>query len=508
MKKCVRASGTGHHYVPYRVLTDIAHNKLGKGQLISMEYEGKFARKCILYIVIAIVALWVVCRLFVWIFDHTAGLIALASAAGTVGAAVATWRAAEKAAESAQIARQSMDATVMLGRETLKETQTANKRTAFDNRYSVLLAQHDQYHRQLCDYLDTAQFSNGKKKNTEDMTPRQKEIDTFFNKSINEPTLDSCFAFLTGHEIISRYMRTLYHLLKFVSQECVFNDIKDVRNQKNYISPIRSTIRNDVLLLIAVNSLNVKNQRAKKSAYPYYQELLHKFDFFEHAIFMFPLKPNELFRHDDWGKEIQDQIMDIQSKYNDQLSNLQHSKHHSFQNPVVEFRSPLMMVILIFKNPVRDAALRALKALTEHYYMNYAITNSVKNALEIFEKARKNIDDNLPVEFKVKNGASWEPLKEGVMSTIQKEAFNDSGHYDGYLFKYHPDSMMPEKNGDDLRYYFRSRERNKTIVSKVEEHNGIEGYINQYKNDYNARLKKFFDEIDMYNVVSDSYISE
>ncbi|WP_323641853.1 putative phage abortive infection protein [Pectobacterium carotovorum] len=469
-----------------------------------MENTEKFALKYILYIVITIVILLVAYGLFVLIYEHATGLIALASAVGTVWAAMATWRAAEKAAESAQIAREAMDTTTMLGRKTLEETQRANKRTAFENRYALLLVQHEQYHRQLCNYLDTGQLGNRKDENSEKIKPGQGEIENFFKISIHASTLDACFAFLTGHEIISRYMRTLYHLLKFVSQECIFEDIKDVRNQKNYISPVRSTIRNDVLLLIAVNSLNVLDQRAKESSYPYYQKLLHEFDFFEHAIFMFPSKPNELFKRDNWEEKIQDQIFSVQSKFYNQLNNQQDMNNHSYREPVVEFRSPLMMVILIFKNPMRDAALRALNTLTENWHMNGAMTNSIERALEIFENARKHIDDSLPIEFKEKNGASWEPLKEEVISTIQKEAFHKSCHYDSYFFKYSTDKI----DGSTLRYYFRGSERNKTIASEVEAYNGIEGYINQYKHEYAARLKKFFEEIDMSNVVSDLYVSE
>ncbi|WP_162940879.1 putative phage abortive infection protein [Pectobacterium parmentieri] len=464
--------------------------------------------KYILYIVIAIVIFWVAYELFVFIYEHVTGLIALASATGTVWAAMATWRAAEKAAESAQIARESMNTTAELGRQTLEETQRANKRTAFENRYALLLAQHDQYHRQLCNYLDTGQLGNRKDENSEEIKLGQGEIDNFFKISIHSSTLDSCFAFLTGHEIISRYMRTLYHLLKFVSQECVFNEINDVRNQKNYISPVRSTIRNDVLLLIAVNSLNVREQRAKESSYPYYQKLLHKFDFFEHAIFIFPSKPNELFKRDDWEEKIQGQIFSVQSKFYNNLRDQQNINNHSFRKPVVEFRSPLMMVILIFKNPVRNAALRALNTLKENWHMNSAMTDFVEQALKIFEDASKYTHDSLSIEFMIENGTSWEPLKKDVISTIQKEAFHKSCHYDSYLFKYPTDETMGVINGSDLRYYFRGSERNKNVASEVEACNGIEGYVNQYKQDYDERLKEFFDEIDMYNVVSDRYISE
>ncbi|MGR6773628.1 putative phage abortive infection protein [Pectobacterium brasiliense] len=450
--------------------------------------------------VVAIVFFWVMCRLFVFIYEHVTGLIALASAAGTVWAAMATWRAAEKAAESAQIARESMDATVILGRQTLEETQRANKRTAFENRYAVLLAQHVQYHRQLCDYLDTGQLSNKKDDNSEKVKSDQKEIHTFFNESIHESTLDSCFSFLTGHEIISRYMRTLYHLLKFVSKECVFNDIKDVYSQKNYTSPVRSTIRNDVLLLIAINSMNVLDDRAKESSYPYYQELLHEFDFFEHAIFMFPSKPNELFKRNDWVEKIQNQLLKVQSGFYLKLSNQQCKDIHSFQVPAIEFRSPLIMAIIIFKNPMRESAITALNTLSETWEMKQAVEIEVKKALGIYKSAKNHIENMLNFEVRTASDTPWEPVKEEILSTIKNDVFHDYSRYDSYLFRYSIGEEIYNLDGSELRGHFRGFKRNEIVVSDVEMFNGIEGYINHIAHLHAGRLREFFKEIDMYKV--------
>ncbi|MFP3393567.1 putative phage abortive infection protein, partial [Brevibacillus sp. SIMBA_076] len=87
----------------------------------------------------------------------------------------------------------------------------------------------------------------------------KREINAFFDESIYDEKLEGCFSFLTGHQIISRYMRVLYHLLKFVRENGDFNGSDPITFQKNYTSPLRSTIRNDVLLLIAVNALNVRD---------------------------------------------------------------------------------------------------------------------------------------------------------------------------------------------------------------------------------------------------------
>lgn len=178
------------------------------------------------------------------VFMYWGQTIALASAIGTVIAAVATWQAAREAAKSAEIARQSMDATKELGQQTLKETQMANQRTAFESRYTMLLAHHDHYHQQLCDCLDTHWQRNNELETFGVDKSQIDEIGIFFDKSIYAENPNDCFSFLTGHQIISRYMRVLYHLLKFVYENASFNQNEKIRFQKNYTSPVRSTIRN------------------------------------------------------------------------------------------------------------------------------------------------------------------------------------------------------------------------------------------------------------------------
>jgi len=67
-------------------------------------------------------------------------------------------------------------------------------------------------------------------------------------------------------------MRKLYHLIRLVDKDCTLIDDDRITFQKRYTSPVRSTIRNDVLLVIAVNWLNVADIRAKESSYPYLKE--------------------------------------------------------------------------------------------------------------------------------------------------------------------------------------------------------------------------------------------
>lgn len=457
--------------------------------------------KLLLISVISIVFFWVAFKLFSLIYEHASGIIALVSAVGTVWAAMATWRAAKKAAESAQIARDSMDASVILGKKTLEETQTANKRSAFENRYAMLLAQHDQYHRQLCDYLDTGQLSDKKDESPKKLQSSQEEIALFFKENIHTPNLDACFSFLTGHEIISRYMRILYHLLKFVYEECIFNDKRDLRTQKNYTSPVRSTIRNDVLLLIAVNALNVKDQRAKDSSYPYYQKLLHEFDFFEHAIFMFPTNPNELFKNNNWTDKIKEQILTTQSKFHNNLNKQQDINNRSFKIPSIEFRSPLIMVLIIFKNPMKESTLTALGTITEDWRFKDEIPNIVVKALDRFSASKKLLDSAFIFETKSPRDGSWKSALEDDLSTIKKEAFTHYCYFDSHMFRYSDNEQEHQFNGESLRSSIRDFERNKVVAADVERFKGIDGYMIHITITHTNKLNEFFEEVSTYNVI-------
>ena len=89
-------------------------------------------------------------------------------------------------------------------------------------------------------------------------------------------------------------MRVLFHLLKHINDDPYVIDKSD-EEKRVYSSPLRSYIRNDVLFLIAVNALNIKSERLKEAGYPKYQKLLHRFNFFEHAVFTNPRQANEPF---------------------------------------------------------------------------------------------------------------------------------------------------------------------------------------------------------------------
>lgn len=451
-------------------------------------------------LVVGSLIIWGVCKLTPLVYEKWNDLLSFATAVATVGAAVATWRAAQKAAESAQIARESMDATMTLGRQTLEETRLTNKRTAFETRYAMLLAQHDQYHRQLCDYLDTGKISPEEYRDSKVTPAGQKDIYRFFKESVNVPSPDDCFSFLTGHEIISRYMRTLYHLLKFVDKDCTFIEDDRLAFQRKYTSPVRSTIRNDVLLLIAVNALNVDDPRAKESSYPYYQELLHEFDFFEHAVFMFPYSPNELFKSKEWVANIQNHVLNKQSDFIKYLDRNVRSESKNFTIPDVRLFSPLIMTLIIFKNPMRVATLTALKTLSENQAMKYRLRKDVENGLVLFGKARAQLEMISQGQMKPAVDAPWEPVDKSTLTAMQLDAFKEYTCYKGYLFRENPSEKAEIKSGglvlDDFKYV----RRYEKLASDVDKYGGVNEYMHHNTQILADRLEAFNEDIKKNNI--------
>lgn len=474
--------------------------------------ENKFID--LIFIVIAtIIAGLFICNVIIDSFKNWQGVVAVASAMGTVWAAIATWLAARKAAESAQIARQSMEYSVDLGKKTLAETQTSNRHTAFENRYAMLLAQHDNYHNQLCSYLDTGKMSRPKYEEIKKLTSskrtdrQQNKIDIyeFFHASIHEPGIKNCLAFLTGHEIISRYMRTLYHLLKFVHTEDVSKGTIKNEFQKNYTSPVRSTIRNDVLLLIAVNALNVRSQRAKNASYPYYQQMLHDFSFFEHAIFMFPSNPNSLFSRDNWKKQVQDQVIITQSAFSTKLSSQLDETNPNFRVPEVRLISPLIMVLYIFENPMRKAVLQALESLSLCWAVNGQVIDKIKTAKEKVQYSGQYVVGLPSCYYQSSSNSGWERVTEEILSDLDENIFKPSWKFDSYKFKMAIDGAVIPRDGKLVRSHIGTFKRSKNILEEYERYDGAERYAHHLAQRHDETISNSLNEIESYNVTSAHY---
>lgn len=181
------------------------------------------------------------------------GLFTILGALVTLFIFSETAKATENAAKS-----------LKLTQETLKTTMESNRKDDFIKQFILLLELHGKSHDVLADYL----------KNNKVIASNSEGIINW-NMSIEDAT-----GKLFKNHLFSPYMRLVYRILKYVDEN--FYHIVDGNltaskvdeEKKQYTSIVRSTIRNDVLFFIALNSLNEK--------FSTYKDLLNKFDFFEH----------------------------------------------------------------------------------------------------------------------------------------------------------------------------------------------------------------------------------
>ncbi|HEJ9484707.1 TPA: hypothetical protein SMM93_003996 [Proteus mirabilis] len=136
-----------------------------------------------------------------------------------------------------------------------------NKKSSFNNKFSLLLEQHNKYHDELTNNL-------GNKDQEEKKEGKRKLLFCYDYHTPND--------YLYGNAEFSPYMRVLYHILKNIDGE--FKN--SYSEAKKNTSLVRSLIRNDILYYIAINSLSDKN-----TSFQNYRYLLKKYDFFEHLKF-------------------------------------------------------------------------------------------------------------------------------------------------------------------------------------------------------------------------------
>lgn len=148
-----------------------------------------------------------------------------------------------------------------------------NKKNNFDNKFNLLMQQHDKLHAILIKGISDNVIEYGS---------------IVGNRSCNASVKR-----LYRHEKYSSYLRVLYHVLKFIDKETPVNfwNLPKTRliKKKNNSSIIRSVIDNKVMLLVAVNSLN-------KDFY-YYRHIINKFSFFEHVSFF------SIYQFDSYNKD-------------------------------------------------------------------------------------------------------------------------------------------------------------------------------------------------------------
>lgn len=209
-----------------------------------------------MFVLLAIIVT-VICIFWTWFQANAISISGLATAL----AFFATAWAAHEGRKSAKAAFKALKTS----EDALEETRKNYLSDAFNQRFSLLLEQHNAYLEKVNNYVST---DSG-----------WEFIKNIFNSSNHQEAFNS----MSGHIILSPYMRILYHTLKFINED-YFGSKDDVAGRKKYTSLIRSLISNDVLFLIAVNSSFIYNNGIYNQ-YHRYQYFLQKFDFFEHADF-------------------------------------------------------------------------------------------------------------------------------------------------------------------------------------------------------------------------------
>ncbi|HEM6888778.1 TPA: hypothetical protein U2I30_000161 [Providencia rettgeri] len=178
----------------------------------------------------------------------------------TILGALVTLFIFSETAKATKNAAQSLELT----QKTLKTTMESNRKDDFIKQFILLLELHGKSHDTLADYLN----------NNEIITSNGISIINW-NMTIKDVTSK-----LFQNHVFSPYMRLVYRILKYIDENFYHMSDKDFTVQeideqkKQYSSIVRSTIRNDILFFIAINSLN--------ESFSKYRKLLEKFDFFEH----------------------------------------------------------------------------------------------------------------------------------------------------------------------------------------------------------------------------------
>lgn len=220
---------------------------------------------------------------------------------------------------------------------TLLHTQKTSRRDEFISRYTLLLEQHKEQLSIVKSYLNE---DSGK-------------------KQLKELTMETdhlkAFKTLQGHNIISPYMRVLYHLLRHISVYYVEN--ANIEEKKLYSSTVRSLIRNDVLFLVAVNASYVIEDN-EENDYGKYQRLLREFDFFEHALFFSACEVAPGLEKDAVSKA-GDKV--IKAVLNNHKRKLEYDKSHYFYK-YEEFSLPFI-VSCIFENPLHEESVACLETI-------------------------------------------------------------------------------------------------------------------------------------------------
>ncbi|NIG44305.1 hypothetical protein F3J31_10790 [Enterobacter sp. Acro-832] len=287
-----------------------------------------------------------------WLFytTHTNETVGIFTSGGAILTALVlfyTAKAANAAKNSTKVAQ-----------STLAQATKNSQKDDFIKQFTLLLDQHNSYHIQLKDYLDT------------------KKGKILLQQIIDGTNHLLAFNRLKGHSIISPYMRVLYHLLRHIDKD-FYSKGENLKEKKKYSSLVRSLIRNDIMLLIAVNA-SYTYENGEVNDFGAYQLLLKKFSFFEHALFFNIRYDNAISSKDVIDNDFsiaKDRIRDSWISYLSKLNSSFILDEHSVVFPKIPF-----IVSCIFKNPM------------------HAITKSMLNTVVI--ELRYIIAQNSDVRYK------------------------------------------------------------------------------------------------------------
>lgn len=248
---------------------------------------------------------------------------------GGLATALAFFATAWSAHEGRKSAKAALRA-VKTSENALEETRANYRMDAFNQRFSLLLTQHNTYLEKVNTYVRTDSGWS------------------FIKELFHSKNHYEAFDAMSGHITLSPYMRILYHTLKFIEED-FFGSKDDIVGRKKYTSLIRSLISNDVLFLIAVNSIYIRNEGVCNQYYKY-QYLLQRFDFFEHADFFIIYHQNDINKKNELKEPFRGLEDSFRLCFYEYVSN---GNYNSIIEYKPEVRVPVI-VAYIYKNPLQN----------------------------------------------------------------------------------------------------------------------------------------------------------
>lgn len=245
--------------------------------------------------------------------------------------------------------------STLTAQASLAHTLKTSLRDDFTSRYTILLEQHREQLNVVKEYLDSEDGKN------------------LLNTLVTATNHYQAFKMLSGHRVISPYMRVLYHLLRHIYYN-YYVENAPVEGKKQYASLVRSLIGNDVLFLVAVNSSYIVED-GKENDYAKYHFLLKEFDFFEHALFF---SANE----DVSGlkeNEPENSFNNVKSTLIENYKGVITKECMPICIPAAAFRLPFI-ISCIFDNPLRKKSLNYINNLNKHFTAEF--NSTLENYIE------------------------------------------------------------------------------------------------------------------------------